>query len=275
MGDILIGTSGFSYDDWRGFFYPNDMKKADMLAYYARKFRAVEINSSYYGIPPPSTFERMAQKTPDGFRFSVKANKDITHAPDVDLSVCRQFVESVQPLIDARKLGCLLAQYPWSFKRTETNASRVRQLRGEFGDIPLVVEFRNYSWASEETFALLKDLGIGYCCVDEPRLRGLMPSVAMATSDLAYVRFHGRNAEKWFEHEAAWQRYDYLYSRDELEEWEPKVKRLASKAKEAYLFFNNHYQGKAAQNAQMFAQMLGAPPPVDPDLDPGILKLKP
>jgi uncharacterized protein YecE (DUF72 family) len=275
MGDILIGTSGFSYDDWRGFFYPKDMKKAEMLAYYARKFRAVEINSSYYGIPPPSTFERMAQKTPDGFRFAVKANKDITHSPDVDLAIFREFAESVKPLMDAGKLGCLLAQYPWSFKRTETNANRVRQLREEFGDLPLVVEFRNYTWASEDTFALLKDLRIGYCCVDEPRLRGLMPSVAMATSDVAYVRFHGRNAEKWFEHEEAWQRYDYLYSRDELEEWEPKVRRLASKAKETYLFFNNHYQGKAAQNAQMFARMLDVPLPVDPDLDPGILNLKP
>lgn len=275
MGDILIGTSGFSYDDWRGFFYPKDLPKGEMLAYYARRFRAVEVNSSYYAIPPPATFERMAQKTPDGFRFAVKANKDITHSPDVDLSIFQQFMEAIKPLADAGKLGCLLAQYPWSFKRTETNAHRVRQLREGFPDLPLVVEFRSYTWASEDVFKLLKELDIGYCCVDEPRLRGLMPGVAMATADIAYVRFHGRNAEKWFQHEEAWQRYDYLYSPDELEEWVPKVRRLASQAGDTYLFFNNHYQGKAAQNAQMFAQMLDVPLPADPDLDQGILKLKP
>jgi len=256
MGDILVGTSGFSYDDWRGFFYPQDIKKGEMLAYYATKFRAVEVNSSYYTIPPPMTFERMAEKTPDGFRFAVKTNKDITHSPDADLSVFQQFSTSVQPLVDAGKLGCVLAQYPWSFRRNETNANRLRQLRDELGHLPLVVEFRHYTWVAEDVVALLRDLGIGYCCVDEPRLRGLMPPVAGVTSDVGYVRFHGRNAEKWFEHEEAWQRYDYLYSRDELEEWVPKVRRLASKASETYLFFNNHYQGKAAQNARMFADML-------------------
>lgn len=259
MGEILIGTSGFSYDDWRGFFYPENMKKGEMLAYYAHRFGAVEVNSSYYTIPPPDTFRRMADKTTSGFRFAVKANKDITHSPDVDLSIFQQFAAAVQPLVDAGKLGCVLAQYPWSFRRTETNANRIRQLRDGFSDIPLVVEFRHYSWASEDTFALLKDLCIGYCCVDEPRLRGLMPVLAAVTSDVAYVRFHGRNAEKWFEHEQAWERYDYLYSQDELEEWVPKVKRIASRASKTYLFFNNHYQGKAAQNAQMFAGMLGIP----------------
>lgn len=261
MGDILIGTSGFSYDDWRGFFYPEKMKKGEMLAYYAQKFRAVEVNSSYYAIPLPETFRRMAEKTPSGFRFSVKANKDITHSPEVDLSVFRQFRESVRPLAEAGKLGCVLAQYPWAFKRTETNANRVRQLRDELGDMPLVAEFRNYTWASEETFALLRDLHIGYCCVDEPKLRGLMPDVVSATSDVAYLRFHGRNAEKWFVHEEAWERYNYLYSRSELEEWVPKVKRLTSAACETYLFFNNHYQGKAPRNAQMFAGLLDVPLP--------------
>jgi len=257
MGNLLIGTSGFSYDDWRGFFYPEDIQKGRMLSYYATKFTAVEVNSSYYAIPPPATFQRMAAKTPESFRFAVKVNKDITHAPDVDLSVFKQFVAAVEPLMEEGKLGCVLAQYPWSFRKNQTNADRVRQLRQELGELPAVVEFRNYGWVAEDTFALLRENNLGFCCVDEPKLRGLMPPIAFATSNVAYVRFHGRNAEKWWQHQEAWERYDYLYSRDELDEWVPKVKRLASSAGHTYLFFNNHYQGKAAQNAQLFADMLG------------------
>jgi len=258
MGEILIGTSGFSYDDWRGFFYPEKTRKEEMLAYYATRFRAVEVNSTYYAIPPPTTFERMAEKTPDGFRFAVKANKNTTHTPNADLSVFQQFRESVQPLVDAGKLGCVLAQYPNRFRKNALNADRLRQLRDEFADLPLVVEFRHYSWVAKDAIALLRELRIGYCCVDEPKLKGLMPPVAGVTSDIAYVRFHGRNAEKWFQHEAAWERYNYLYPRKELEEWIPKVRKLASKATETYLFFNNHYQGKAATNAQEFAALLDA-----------------
>ena len=257
MGDILIGTSGFSYDDWRGFFYSKGLPKGDMLAYYATKFRAVEINSSYYAVPLPATFERMAEKTPDGFRFVVKAHKDITHAPDPDFSVFRYFSTAVQPLVACGKLGCVLAQYPWGFRKSKVNEGRLRQLREGFGDLPLVAEFRHCSWVARDVTALLRGLDIGYCCVDEPRLNGLMPPIAGATSDIAYVRFHGRNARKWFNHGEAWERYDYLYAGDELAEWTPKVKRLASRSRETYVFFNNHYQGKAAQNAVMFAEMLG------------------
>ncbi len=256
MGEILIGTSGFSYEDWRGFFYPKEIRKEEMLAYYATKFGAVEVNSTYYAVPPPTVFESMARKTPPGFRFAVKANKDITHAPNADLTVFQQFMTSIRPLADAGKLGCVLAQYPWSFRKSQSSADRIRQLREEFGDLPLVVEFRHFSWVAHDAVSLLRELGIGYCCVDEPKLKGLMPPVAGVTSEIGYVRFHGRNAEKWFQHEEAWQRYDYLYSRKELEEWVPKARKLDSKARETYVFFNNHYQGKAAQNAQQFAGML-------------------
>lgn len=261
MGDIRVGTSGFSYDDWRGYFYPEDMQKGDMLRYYAERFSTVEVNSSFYAIPSPSTFVRMSEKTPDMFEFVVKANKDLTHSAEVQLAVFKQFVQAVQPLVDGGKLGCILAQYPWSFKKREDNANRLRQLRQELGELPVVVEFRNAGWVGEDTFELLKELQLGFCCVDEPRLRGLMPRIAIVTSPVGYVRFHGRNAEKWWQHEEAWQRYDYLYSEDELGEWVPKVRDVASATEKTYLFFNNHYQGKAAQNAQLFAQILDIPLP--------------
>jgi len=259
MHQLLVGTSGFSYDDWKGFFYPEKLAKGDMLGFYAGKFGTVEVNSSFYAIPAASTFESMARKTPESFEFVVKAPKDLTHAPKVDPGVIERFIGAIQPLVDAGKLGCILAQYPWSFKRTEENAARVRQLRETFGDLPVVVEFRNIGWLGKYTFELLKENALGFCCVDEPHLKGLMPGVVAATSSVGYVRFHGRNAEKWWNHEEAWQRYDYLYSPDELQEWVPKVRDLQAVTEKTYLFFNNHYQGKAAQNAQAFAKMLGEP----------------
>lgn len=257
MGSVLVGTSGFSYDDWKGHFYPEGIKKGDMLAYYAERFAAVEVNSTFYVIPGAASFESMARRTPEGFDFTIKAYKELTHNPDADPAVFEQFAAALTPLKDAGKLGCVLAQYPWSFKKTAANMDKLRRLSDSFGDIPVVVEFRNSGWVGEDTLGLLKESRLGFCCVDEPRLKGLMPRAAVVTSPVGYVRFHGRNAAKWWQHEHAWERYDYLYSREELAEWLPQVEFVSSTAEKTYLFFNNHYKGQAAQNAAMFAEMLG------------------
>jgi uncharacterized protein YecE (DUF72 family) len=258
---ILIGTSGFSYDDWKGFFYPEDLDKRDMLAYYASQFPAVEVNSTYYTIPGPGAFYGMARKTPPDFKFTVKVHKDMTHAEETDRGVFRTFAKSIHPLVEQGKLGCVLAQYPWGFKPSEAAHGRLRELRDELADAPTVVEFRNAAWVTPQTFELLRELHLGFCCVDEPNLRGLVPAVAAATSPVGYVRFHGRNAARWWNHEHAWERYDYLYTEEELSQWVPKVQSLAAKTDVTYLFFNNHYQGKSAQNAKMFAKMLSLPYP--------------
>lgn len=255
MGEIRVGTSGFSYDDWRGHFYPEKIQKGDMLRYYAERFSTVEVNSSFYAIPPPSAFIRMSEKTPSTFEFVVKACKELTHSPEVEASAFRQFTAAIGPLVQEGKLGCVLAQYPWSFKKQQNSVDRLKQLREGFGTLPVVVEFRNASWVGEGTFDLLREHELGFCSVDEPKLKGLMPGVAVATSGVGYVRFHGRNTQKWWEHEEAWQRYDYLYSSEELREWVPKVRRIAFLTEKTYVFFNNHYQGKAAQNAQLFSGM--------------------
>jgi uncharacterized protein YecE (DUF72 family) len=198
----------------------------------------------------------MSEITPDSFEFVVKAYKEITHSEDVDLATTDRFIACIEPVVESGKLGCVLAQFPWSFKCEPANLDRLRRLRDEFVEIPLVVEFRNDGWGREDTFAFLRELGVGFCCVDEPHLKGLMPGTAITTSSIGYVRFHGRNAANWWKHEAAWQRYDYLYSRDELEEWTPKVHDISAASDKTYLFFNNHYKGKAAENALLFAQML-------------------
>lgn len=259
---IYIGTSGFSYDDWKGYFYPEKTPKGDMLRYYASRFDCVEINSTYYTIPSTASFAGMDRKTPPGFQFVVKAHQDMTHHEHAQPERFEAFLGSIRPIIESKKLGCVLAQYPWSFRNTPENADRLKQFRDRVGDIPAVIEFRNAEWSDEESFALLRELGLGYCCVDEPHLKGLMPPVAAATSNIGYVRFHGRNFQKWWKHDSPHERYDYLYSEQELAEWTPNVKQVEAETERTYVFFNNHFHGKSAQNAQMFAKMLDVQLPV-------------
>lgn len=253
---IYIGTSGFSYDDWKGHFYPEHISKKDMFAYYTSCFNTVEINSTYYLIPPARTFAPMDRKTPKDFKFVVKAHKDMTHIEKPLKTTFDSFLESIKPLNESGKLGCILAQYPWSFKYSPENIEKLTDFKSRVGDISTVIEFRNSEWLNEEVFTLLRKLNIGFCCVDEPELKGLLPRITQVTSNIGYVRFHGRNAKDWWEHEHAYQRYDYLYTEDELQEWVPKVESIQQSAETTYLFFNNHYQGKSAQNAGMFAKML-------------------
>jgi len=259
---IQVGTAGFSYKDWRGVFYPDDIKDGDMLGFYVRHFPCVELDFTYYRMPGTRTMEGLARKVPDGFDFCVKANKAMTHEaarPEggkADEKVFGAFAEALLPMTSRGSLGCVLAQFPWSFKRTQANADYVRRFKELLTGLPLVVEFRNREWIVPETFELLRSEGLGYCSVDEPRLRGLVPPVAEATSDVAYVRYHGRNAAKWWEHDHAWERYDYLYSQSELEEWIPKIRGLAAKASKTYVLFNNCHAGQAAINARMLQDML-------------------
>ena len=254
---IYVGTSGFSYDDWLGHFYPENIRRGDMLRYYAQQFRAVELNFTYYRMPNATTLGQMAAKTPEEFQFVVKANSVMTHEREREPEVFQQFCDALEPLTSAGKFGCILAQFPYSFRPSEHSAGYIRYFREQIPELPVVVEFRNRDWAQQETLEMLSELNLGYCCVDEPNLRGLMPRLAVATSETGYVRFHGRNAEQWWDHEEAWQRYDYLYSEDELREWVGKVETIAGKTHRTYVFFNNHYQGKAALNASLFDELLG------------------
>jgi uncharacterized protein YecE (DUF72 family) len=261
--EILIGTSGFSYEDWRGYFYPPELPKKEMLSFYARHFPTVEVNATYYSIPHPATFAQMAGKVPPGFQFVVKAHKEMTHAEEFAPQPFQEFRTVMEPLVERDMLGCVLAQFPWAFRATPASRAILEQFRRALPDLPVVVEFRNSGWVSEETFTLLQNLSFGFCCVDEPRLKGLMPRIVRATSPIGYVRFHGRNAAKWWQHEQAYERYDYLYSEEELAQWVPRIRELAEATERTYLFFNNHYEGKAGQNAQMMARLLNLSLPLD------------
>jgi len=261
---IHLGASGFSYEDWRGPFYPARLPKPKMLEYYARVFAAVEINATFYRLPPPATMERMAERVPSGFVFTAKLPQDLTHRGEPPADIAAAFRRCVAPLRERGMLGAVLAQFPGSFRPAPASRDRLRSLVEELGDLNLAVEFRHADWAAEEHFALLRSLGLGYCCVDEPDLPGLMPPLCRAISTVGYLRFHGRNAARWWNHEQAYQRYDYLYSAAELAPWADRIRDLAQRTEATHVYFNNHYQGQAAENARMLAGLLNLTLPAPP-----------
>ena len=253
---IYIGTSGFKFDDWKGTFYPSDLSEKSWLNYYGERFNCVEVNSTYYRLVHPRTFSFMAEKVPAGFEFTVKAYGGLTHeSGEGSGDDFQAFVDSVQPLIEARKFGCILAQFPHRFHNTQENRAYLAEFKQRLGGLPTVIEFRSREWAQEPVFDFLRENGLGYCAVDEPQFKNLIPPIAVATSNVGYVRFHGRNYETWWKGDNK-TRYDYLYSEDELREWLPKVKRLEQETEKVYVFMNNCYAGKAATNAAQMKDLL-------------------
>jgi len=242
---LYLGTSGFSYNDWVGNFYPRGIPRKEWLSYYAREFNALELNSTFYALPKISVLDAMVNKTGEGFLFSVKANQEMTHQRQHDNKVFTAFVHILKPFIDAGKLGCVLAQFPYSFGFSRQNCDYLVLFREWLGDLPLVVELRNAQWLKQELFDWLRSHNLGFCCVDEPQLPKLMPPVAEVTSSVGYVRFHGRNAAKWWQHEHAYERYDYTYSAEELKGWLPRISKLNSLAEKTFIFANNHWRGQA------------------------------
>lgn len=252
---IHIGTSGYSFRDWIGPFYPPGTRSTDMLRHYARRFGTVEINATYYRLPPPATFAQMAERTPPDFRFTVKLPKEITHDRTLELGTYDAFLRAIAPLDAAGKFHGALAQFPFAFRASSENRDFLHILRLGLGRIPLFVEFRHDSWAGEETFALLDDIDAGFCSVDEPKLRGLFPPLVRSVGSVAYFRFHGRNGARWWSGDNS-TRYDYLYDEQELEEWATKIRTLAERTRETYVFFNNCHAGAAARNALRMQELL-------------------
>ena len=274
---IWIGTSGYSFADWVGSFYPPGTKSNEFLGYYATQFDCVEVNSTYYGIPEPRVLANMEKKTPEGFRFIVKLNQAMTHEYSTDPALYARFLRVLEPLKAAGKYHGLLAQFPWGFRRDERSKAHLERLRVLLPDEPLWVEFRHASWMHPKLASWLGERSLGYCVVDEPALPGLVPPVTHVTNGSAYVRFHGRNATHWWDTARLSRggvaagalgnapqakargdplRYDYNYSERELMEWVAKINELAKQAKQTYLFFNNCHAGQAARNAKLMEELL-------------------
>ena len=261
---IKVGTSGFSFPDWKGTVYPAGIRDRDMLSFYEKElgFNVLEINFTYYTLPSQKSLAGMAQKTSESFEFVVKSFKGMTHeiwdketGTRIDnQETFKKFKYGLIPLIEERKLACVLGQFPYGFFPNRENSSYLQQFKEEMGDIPLVLEFRNKAWFKEETFQFLEKKEIGFCVVDEPKLPQLMPYLPRATSEIGYFRFHGRNPN-WFNVPLK-VRYDYLYSEKELEEFVPGIKDISKKAAKTLIFFNNCYSGSAAKNAAQMAKLL-------------------
>lgn len=251
---IRVGPAGWSYKDWEGLVYPQKPgAKFDPLEYLARFFDTIEINSSFYRPFTPSTANSWARRVAEAtdFTFTAKLNRVFTHergkATEADEKEVR---EGMDALRSKGKLGAMLIQFPWSFKNTDEDRVYLMKLLDRFKEYPLVLEIRHSSWNNPQIYEWLEELGVGICNIDQPLFTKSVKPAALTTSQVGYVRLHGRNYEDWFREKAPRDdRYNYLYSVDELEPWITRIKEMAAKTKESYVITNNHFRGQAVVNA--------------------------
>jgi uncharacterized protein YecE (DUF72 family) len=263
---IKIGTSGFSFPDWKGTVYPSKIKQSEMLDYYEHElgFDTCELNYTFYRIPDPYTIERLAKRVGKDFEFTVKGSREMTHDIWEDekrtkfkknSQVFKAFIRGVEPLITDRKLGAVLLQFPSFFKYNKDNIEYLERTKELLKPLPLVIEFRNKEWLKDEVYRSLEKDKLGICVVDEPQLPRLLPYDPRSTSKIGYFRFHGRNS-RWYS-AGGHDRYDYLYSEKELKKFIPGIKAVDKNTKKTYLFFNNCFMGQSAQNAAQMRGLLG------------------
>lgn len=293
MGNLRVGTSGWNYPTgrgtWNGVFYPptrGRSKEFDELAFYAEHFDTVEVNSTFYGQPKASVTRSWVDRTPDNFEFAVKLYQKFTHptmyegvlrrslqAPDGHDEAVRalraptaadldEFRRGIDPLASSGKLGPVLAQFPPSFKNSPVTQGYLSLLLAALGDYSVAVELRHASWSDAfgETLDLLNVTGAAWVQIDEPKFRfsirqNWLPNV----KGFYYVRLHGRNAAQWWTHEKAEDRYNYLYTAGELQEFTETAGAARRLVKKAYLYTNNHFSAKSVANAAMIKQQLGEP----------------
>jgi uncharacterized protein YecE (DUF72 family) len=280
MADIRIGTSGWSYPSgrgtWNGVFYPPKGRRPrgfNELAFYAEHFDTVEINSTFYRPPSADTARRWAKLTPDGFEFSVKLYQKFTHPEmfhratgedphelgkkDVD-----EFRAGIAPIAESGKLGALLAQFPASFKDDTNTREYLAWLLETFRAYPMAVELRHRSWSDvlDATLGILAETGAALVQIDEPKFRlSIRQTFRPNTPGIFYMRLHGRNAATWWTHRASEDRYDYLYSSDELAPVKEVVEDAGRATRKAYVYMNNHFSAKSVVNAAILKHKLGQP----------------
>jgi len=315
---ILIGTSGWSYPSgqgtWNGVFYPSKGKppkgkppkgaarargrgKFDELAFYAEHFDTVEINSSFYGVPAETTTRSWVKRTPRDFEFSLKLYQKFTHPEmfhkasgkdpwDIGTKDVDEFRRAIAPLADAGKLGALLAQFPASFKNEPDSRGYLEWLLEKLAGYQVAVELRDRSWSDDpvETLTLLAATDAAWAQIDEPKFKlSIRQDLRPNVKSFYYLRLHGRNAAQWWTHEKSEDRYNYLYSGDELEPFSGAIEKASRQVKKAYAYANNHFSAKSVANAAILKHQLGQDLPgeypeefVDryPDLK-GLVKLVP
>ena len=256
----MIGTSGYSYAEWTDAgFYPPGTKSGAMLPLYARHFPITELNFTWYQMPKVHVLERMHRQAPAGFRFAAKLTRTLTHEIDPDQwrGQAAQYRDGIAPLLQARKLVAVLLQFPPSFVRAPQSRRYLAALLDELDGLPLAVEFRHASWATDRVFAEFERRRTTLVTVDEPELPGLFPGLDVVTNpELFYIRFHGRNAKGWRSGNMQKQ-FDYDYGDDELRQWaDGRIAKMAQHASNGVIFFNNHVRAQAPRNAVKLINLL-------------------
>ncbi len=264
---IRVGPAGWSYPDWAGYAYPAKKPKGFHEAtYLAEFFDTIEINTSFYNPiraeHAKGWIERVVANA--NFMFTAKMWQRFTHEPNP--SVPNPGVEDEKlvragfdVLRDAGKLGAVLLQFPFSFHRTAETFAYLDGVLRRFSDYPLAVEVRHATWNVSEVFELLRERGVGFCNIDQPVIGKSLEPSARATGPVGYVRLHGRRYDTWFSDDetiASFERYNYLYSEEELRPWAARVEKVAKAARDVYVITNNHYQGKGVVNALQLISML-------------------
>lgn len=265
---IRIGPAGWSYTDWEGTVYPKHGSRFDHLAYLANFFDTIEINSPFYRIPPPSHAKSWVKRVAANrdFKFTTKVFRAFTHEKaDISAADVKAFRNYLDPMMDSAHLGALLLQFPWSFKNSDESRDKLVQIFRAFADYPKALEVRHSSFQNEDFFAFLNEHDVSFVNIDQPLFQDSVKPDDRVTGPVAYVRFHGRNYEKWFAHKESWERYNYLYSNDELEPWVGRIKKMAEQ-KEAYVITNNHFRGQAIVNAADLKAALGRGSEMPPQL---------
>jgi uncharacterized protein YecE (DUF72 family) len=290
--NLRIGTSGWNYPTgrgtWNGIFYPQHRPKGfDELAFYAEHFDTVEVNSTFYGQPRPEISRGWAARTPRDFEFSLKLYQKFTHPRMYEERVAKtlpeggggeaaalhelarptaadldEFRRGIDPIASAGKLGALLAQFPPSFKDSPAAREYLVWLLRAFAGYPMAVELRHRSWSDRlaDTLTLLNGFQAAWVQIDEPKFRfSIRQNYLPNVKGFYYMRLHGRNVEQWWRHGTSEDRYDYLYSDDELKEFSETADAARRLVRKAYLYANNHFSAKSVANATMIKQQLDEP----------------
>lgn len=244
---LRIGTSGYSFSDWVGPFYPPGTPKGKMFDYYSRRFSTVEINSTYYGIMHSKVSWNIVNRAPEGFDFVIKLHSSMTHSRDASRKQWREYESMLEPFRKKSKLSGLLAQFPYSFKPSEEGVRYIEELNSRTGEVPMAVEFRYDEWYRRDILQRLEEQGMPLVSVDMPRLPHLPPPVPFGGAPFGYVRFHGRNSSKWWDGGPL--RYDYSYDDGELKAWIPAIDKLGEESGTVFVMFNNCHFGQAVKDA--------------------------
>jgi len=252
---VRVGPAGWSYPDWSGYVYPTHRSKGFHEAtYLAGFFDTIEINTSFYQPLRPdhaaSWVDRVAANP--AFLFTAKLWQRFTHDPSASAEDERAVRAGFDVLREAEKLGAVLLQFPFSFHRTPETVSYLTSVLKRFADYPLVVELRHSSWQTKETLALLSEHRAGFCNIDQPVIGHSLKPSAESTSQIGYVRLHGRRYDTWFSDDPttpSHERYNYLYSLEELDPWVARIHTIQKHTRNIFVVTNNHFQGKAVVNA--------------------------